>query len=245
MKFELVLKLLIAAVIAIVVFGCTQQSTNDPSLSMAGAAGAMAAYFPSAQGWTSVFDVSSSGSSAELTFYVGGQTVVQGQTAYRWVIIPSQGTPDTNYVVVGPTSVLVYQDTLSTTSAEHLLQAPLTAGSSWYRYPELVDATQDTLSILTDINGGKMDTTVPGPGVRKLLPVDGGNELTVEAVEELSTMYNRHFSGVVKISNTDRNGSINSYWFAPGVGLVKYVIGATTQNPDGVTVGEIADYGLR
>jgi hypothetical protein len=91
-----------------------------------------------------------------------------------------------------------------------------------------------------------LDTTVgPGREVRKLLPVDGGNELTVTAVEELNTIYDHHFSGVVKVSNTERNGSINSYWFAPGVGLVKYVIGATTQNPNGVTVGEIVDFGVR
>lgn len=245
MKFGLLTKLLITAVVTIVVFGCTRHSVNDPSLPMAGGAGAMAAYFPNAYGWTSVFNVSSSSGSAELTFYVGGQTTVQGQTAYRWLIIPTQGSPDTNFVVIGPTTMLVYQDSLSTTSPEHLLQAPLTAGSSWYRYPELVDIYSDTTSILTDITGGKMDTTGTEPGVRKLLPIDGGNELTVAGIVELTTMYNRHFSGVVKLVNTERDGSTNNYWFAPGVGLVKYVIGITSQNPDGVIVGEIADYGIR
>lgn len=238
-------KLIVAAIIAFAVFGCTRHSSNDPTLPMPTGGSAMASYFPATDGWTSVFDVSSNGSSGTLTFYVGGEVSVQGQDGYRWVIIPSQGSPDTNYVVVGQTSLLVYQDSLS--SPEHLLQLPLTHGSSWLRFPEQAEQYLDTASILTDITGGKLDTTTEGPGpqVRKLLPVEGGNELTVAAIEELTTAGDRHFSGAVKISNTDRDGSTNSYWFVAGVGLVKYVIGATTQNPDGVTVGEIIDYGVR
>lgn len=244
MRFGLMQKLIVAAVIAIVVFGCTRHSNLDSTFSVPTGGSALAPYFPLTQSWTTVFSVSSNGSTSTLTFYVGGEVSVQGQDAYRWVLIPSQGTPDTNFVVVGETSLLVYQDSLS--SPEHLLQLPLTSGSSWLRFPGQADAYPDTTSILTDITGGKLDTTAGHrPEVRKLLPVDGGNELTVAAVEELTTTNDQHFSDAVRISNTDRDGSTNTYWFVAGVGLVKYVLGATTQNPSGVTVGEIIDYGVR
>lgn len=243
MRFGFTRKAIVAAVIFAAVFGCTRHSSNDPNLPGPVGSSVMAPYFPSAQGWTSLFNVTSNGNTSTLKFYVGGDVSVQGQDAHRWVIIPSQGTPDTNFVVVGQTTLLVYQDSLS--SPEHLLQLPLTTGSSWLRYPGQPDQNLDTASILTDITGGKLDTTGPGPTTRKLLPVDGDNEMTVTAVEELSTGYAHHFSGAVKISNSNHDGSTNSYWFVAGVGLVKYVAGATPQNPDGVTTGELIDYGVR
>ncbi len=245
MRFGLLQKLIIATIIGIVVFGCTRHSTNDPSFATPTGSSTIAQYFPSADGWTAVYDVASGSSSSTLTFYVGGDVTIQGQTGHRWVIIPTQGSPDTNFVVIGPTSLLVYQDTLA--SPEHLLQLPLTYGSSWLRFPEQADEVLDTISILTDITGGKLDTTTyPGdPSVKRLLPFDGGNELTVAAVEELTTTSDHHFSGAVKVSSTNRDGSFNTYWFVAGVGLVKYVVSATTQNPDGVASGEIIDYGIR
>jgi len=244
MRFGLMQKLIVALAIAIVVFGCTRHSSTSSFSTVPTGGNALSPYFPAALGWTSVFNVSTSGSTSTLTFYVGGEISVHGQDAYRWVIIPSLSSPDTNFVVVDQTSLLVYQDSL--TSPEHLLQLPLTAGSSWLRFPEQADVYLDTGSVLTDITGGKLDTTTgPGPEVRRLLPVDGGNELTVAAIEELTTASDQHFSGAVKISNVDRDGRTNTYWFVAGVGLVKYVIGATTLNPNGVTVGEIIDYGVR
>ncbi|PWB76433.1 hypothetical protein C3F09_00245 [candidate division GN15 bacterium] len=243
MRFGWTQRLIVAAIIAIVVFGCTRHSTNDPNFAVPVATSALAPYFPSAHGWTTVFNVTNGTNTGTLTFYVGGETSLQDRPAYRWLIIPSTGTPDTNYVVIGPTSLTVYQDTLA--SPEYILQAPLTSGSTWLRYPDQPIEVIDTTSILTDITGGKLDTTTTDPSVKKLLPVEGSNEVTVAAIEEVTTANDLHFTGAVKVSNTNRDGSTNSYWFVPGVGMVKYVIAATPDNPDGVTKGELGFYGLR
>jgi hypothetical protein len=68
-------------------------------------------------------------------------------------------------------------------------------------------------------------------------------------VEEAGTLYltnGDYYTAAYRVSTETGGVLTNYYWFVPGVGLVKYVIGATEDNPaNGNIVGELMEYGFQ
>ena len=55
-----------------------------------------------------------------------------------------------------------------------------------------------------------------------------------------------YYTAAYRISTETAGVLTNYYWFVPGVGLVKYVTGATDDNPaNGDVVGELMEYGFQ
>lgn len=68
--------------------------------------------------------------------------------------------------------------------------------------------------------------------------------MTVDKLESIELTSGRYFSGVYRVSNDAGANTRNYYWYAPGVGLVKYVLGAVDSNdPTGGIQAELIDYG--
>jgi hypothetical protein len=67
--------------------------------------------------------------------------------------------------------------------------------------------------------------------------------LTVVGVDFVSLKAGSSYSHAVKIVNIGSDGTNNAYWFAPGVGLVKYILGVSHNDPTtGNVVGELVSF---
>ncbi len=100
------------------------------------------------------------------------------------------------------------------------------------------------LTNFDDVITGSKDTVIVIP-LSKNLPIIGEVTMTVEEatalqLEEIDNSY----SSAVRISVPSSSTKTNYYWFVQGVGLVKYVIGATDSYTNGEIVAELVNYGI-
>ncbi|UCD63354.1 MAG: hypothetical protein JSW34_11480 [Candidatus Zixiibacteriota bacterium] len=199
-------------------------------------------YLPTAEGYTSVFNVVYSGGTEEMvTVRVGRSVQLGAVNAIEW-IGTNQGVADTGYIAV--TSDCVYFYETSASSPEKIIEMPMTTGQSWERFADSDIGDGDITDIITG-NDKDDDTTATDDPSAKVFPSDGGNIMTVAGREQLELSSGLTFSDVVKVYN---EGSVpnrtNYYWFVANVGLVKYVIGASDNGGStGEIVGELLDYG--
>jgi len=205
-------------------------------------------YFPLNQGYSTTYEIRSSDGSIEtVNFKVGKEVTFLGRPVVEWLSYDKQGI-DTTYFEVTETALYYY--TSSRYPCEKILELPLEPGHSWSRYSQGQTYGDSTNGGFTDIitdyrykdNNG--DTTTITPPLGKTFPTIGSGEMTVEQIERLEMSSGALYSDAVLISNGGTLGKKNYYWFVPGIGLVKYVIGATPDSyPEGDIVGELVLYG--
>jgi len=132
----------------------------------------------------------------------------------------------------------LYYYSATNADPEKILQVPLSNGSSW--------ATSDVVSDdFTDIITGTKTDSTNNPNINsKNFPTVTAVNFTVEATESIQLNTGNSYSQAVRLS-TPNGTRKNYYWYAPGIGLVRYVIGASTSSyPNGDIVGEIDSYGF-
>ncbi|MFZ1683145.1 MAG: hypothetical protein WAU88_03350 [Candidatus Zixiibacteriota bacterium] len=209
------------------------------------------AYFPTTTGRSSTLLVTNDGGGQSyLTLQVGSPASIGTTAATQWFAIRPDNSVDTDYVVVTTSGVTLFETPRS--AAETILKFPLAQGASWVRFAGSSDSSangSDSTTIATGNGGGIItkggDTGGGGGGgggAGKVLPNCGGTISRVSSIEDVVTTSGRHFSSSVKIEVDDQQGFQNFYWFAPGVGLVKYILRATPQRPNGVQRGEVISY---
>ena len=235
------------AVFGIFLVGC---SDNSGTTSSGTTGGDVTYYFPVTEGYTTVYEVSSAeGGSKTVSFEVGRQVPFGMSTAYEWYVT-TNGNTETSYLLVDDSSVVFHEN--SRLPGEVILSLPLKPGSSWNRFTQ---TRQDTTSTETyydnfwknKLGGGEPGTydggINDGKSYQKLFPTEGSNQMTVDAVEGVSLSSGTMYSGSIRLRNTGPDGKSNYYWFAPGIGLVKYVIGAGDDYTTGESVGTLVSYG--
>lgn len=218
------------------IIGSYESPAVDPNL--------ITFYFPVDPGYTSTLEVrESDGRSSLMTFKVGQEVPFSSTSAVEWFHQNGSGF-DTSFVVISGASLYLYET--KGAIPERILQGPLAPGSQWTRYPT-ADSQGDTTTITTgetdlgDIMDKGNGDTGDG-GALKFFPTTGSNELQVERIETIVLSSGSTFSGCAKVVNQLSDGSVNQYWFAPGFGLVKYVIGATQGYPSGRQIGEMVSF---
>ncbi len=193
-------------------------------------------YFPLDEGYTTIYNVTYSiGNSEQVTFTAGRTVSFQGINAVEW-IGRGANSIDTGYFY--PTGNALYYYDATNAQPEKLLQLTLNNGTSW--------ATNNINSNgFTDIITGTLPDTTGNPYINaKDFPTISAVSFTVESTEALELNTGTYFSQTVRLS-TPNGSRMNYYWYAQGIGLVSYVIGAsTTSYPNGDIVGEIVNYGI-
>lgn len=244
-QLRLAMLCLFLAVGLLIWAGCTGDTASSVYQSSA-TQGSTAYYFPTTVGSTSTFTVTSyGGASTVMTIKMGPKVGFQGDSANLWFGIRPGLPVDTNYVVVRGTGVFLYTDPLS--SVETILQSPLRPGQSWSRFVPSLDSTQsgDTTTLATDFPGGGIIVKGnnggggSGGGTGKVVPTTGSNLAYIDAIEEVDLGSGGHYSGSLRVRTVNPQGTQNHYWFAPGVGLVKYVLGASPSHANGIEMGEL------
>ena len=188
-------------------------------------------YYPLTEGYQTTYAVHDiGGSDVTITNRITGTDTTQGfalicQTAQIGL------TTDTGYFYLGADAIL-YFDYPSATP-EKFLQTPLTNGSVWDRFPTIQD---DFSGILPDWNNGNNSNS-------KTVPTDGSSQMIVVGSDFVTLSHGDSYSFAIKVVNTGSNGTQNAYWFVPGVGLVKYILGVSQNDPTtGNVVGELTSY---
>ncbi|MBN1213713.1 MAG: hypothetical protein JXA92_14160 [candidate division Zixibacteria bacterium] len=233
------------AAIFIFTMGWIGCSENDTILitSMNGndAADEFVSYFPLEEGHTSYYEVTySNGSTEELTFRIGSEVPFGSITAIQWFIQSSTGSRDTNYIVATDSSIYLYTDYQAV--PEKILYYPLQPGVSWNRFV----STDEVIADVGDDDKAESDdddTDTDGGVLSADYPTTGIGDMLVENSETVLLNSGLYYSGSVKITNSSSEDLKNYYWYAPGIGLVKYIIGTTDNTyPAGQAVGELVSY---
>lgn len=205
-------------------------------------------YFPIADGYsTQVSTTTADGGQATLTYEVGSLTTYDYHDAYPLRTYQGSKLLSTDYLVVTDSALFMYDDGAG---AQKILDLPLRAGHTWQRndLTEL-DAggsgedqgdTGGDDDLSTGDDGGGYDQAPMGfPGTV------GQFEMTVIGRESVILGNGLSFSNVYRVRSQNASGSYNYYWYASGVGLVKYVINASPLSTSiGSEVGELSNYGI-
>ncbi len=252
--FKLITRgLLLAGLVLVAVAGCSNNSVGSgDSFS---SPSRIEDYFPMSQGYSTQYDVSYPNGTTEIvTFEVGPPALVQGGTANKWFVYDQNGNRSTSYLAETGSDLFFYETQNS--SPERILSLPLKRGATWNRFDtnnDQITTGQGDITISTGLKGqlngggqGQGQTNGNGgPIAGKNFPTSGSNEVYVDGFETVMLSNGGVYSGALKLRNGG-NGGYNFYWFAPGVGLVKYVIGAPSpESTDGAVVGELRAFGSK
>ena len=202
-------------------------------------------YFPLDESYQSTFELTEVNRSSEIiVFKVGKKIPFLEDSAVQWISRIGNSV-DTGFIVVSSSSLTIYES--SNSAGEKVLDIPLTVGKSWSRFSSISAGTEDDFTIiitdnkLTNDSGNTGDSGV----ANKSFPTDGSAVMTVDKYESIQLSNGDYYSNTVRISNDGSGGTKNYYWFAPGVGLVKYVIGSLNSNePTGNIEAELISHGF-
>ncbi len=216
--------------------GCGKEEIIINSSSGSNVNSGVTNYFPLESGYVTKFAVrTASGETWVDNYSIGGDEQVQTIMAtarFKYGAAPI----DTGYYYATNNALYFYAH--RSAEPEKLLELPLAVGQSWERFPTSGSG-----------GGGTGPDTSDGEPLLSSnnFPSAGSNLITVRGIETITLSNGFVFSGVVKLSTSGsvaNSGDENLYWFAPGVGLVKYVLGAsgTLSTAEGQVVGELLDY---
>jgi len=236
-------------ILCIAMMGCTTGPSSSVS-SESTDVNDINTYFPVAEGYRTVYEVTSGDTTTEtVTFEVGPEVQFGLSRAHEWIITDGSGDIRLSYLLVQDNAVYYYANVR--TMPEKILSLPLSPGSTWDRFTP-IDVT-DTGPVVTYTDGGSLYEKLGGNdthfgtdmSLQKTFPSVGANEVAVDAVEDIGLQSGVTYSGAIRLKIAGPVGKYNYYWFAPDVGLTRYVIGASEDNyTDGDVVGELINYGF-
>ena len=202
-------------------------------------------YFPLDESYQSTFELTEVNQASEfIVFKVGKKIPFLEDSAVQWISIVGNSV-DTGFIVVSSNSLTIYGS--SNSGGEKILDIPLTVGKSWSRFSSISAGTEDDFTIIITDNKLTNDSGVTGDSgvATKTFPTDGSAVMTVDKYESILLSNGDYYSNTVRISNDGSGSTRNYYWFAPGVGLVKYVIGSLDKNePKGNIEAELISHGF-
>ena len=202
-------------------------------------------YFPLDESYQTTFELKEVNRASEfIVFKIGKKIPFLEDSAVQWISVTGSSV-DTGFIVVSSSSLTIYES--SNSAGEKVLDIPLTVGKSWSRFSSISTGTEDDFTIIITDNKLTNDTGNTGDSgvAEKSFPTDGSSVMTVDKYESIQLSNGDYYSNTVRISNDGGGSTRNYYWFAPGVGLVKYVIGSLDANePKGNIEAELISHGF-
>ncbi|UCD93904.1 MAG: hypothetical protein JSU69_09040 [Candidatus Zixiibacteriota bacterium] len=235
-----------AATVILLWAGCSETPTDNSAI--ADTTPDISSYFPLNPG-SSLQYMETSNVFGQTSYYrctIGEGVNVGGYTVYEWTRqnVHYPLSVDTGYLFSENDGLYYFES--SNTIPEKLLESPLEVGNSWLRFDpsqNLLDA-DDIIAITTESNNIKpaddaQDSLPSGGQITKTYPTIGSNYFEISAIEDIDLDNGNTFEDCLKVENQINDAS-NYYWYARGVGLVRYVVGVDPDNyPNGELVGEI------
>ena len=240
--FRLLNKGIAFAIAALLSQGCSNhfvQAVGPTTYSINEAA----SFFPLEEGYQTTYQINSIyGASERFSYVVGKDVSFLSETATLW-IANSNGRKDTSFLVQNGSSLMFYEGNNS--KPEIILDFPLTLGKTWSRFDTPGSQIIDT----TSAGGGTInkDSTLGDNGVNLAsnFPTEGQALMTVDKIESVELSDGSYYSGVARVSNDAGGNTRNYYWYASGVGLIKYILGGTNpKDPTGGIQAELISHGF-
>lgn len=191
-------------------------------------------------------------------FECGEGIELENQSVYSWIHtnLAYSSISDTSYFHRTETTLYFYETADS--EPEIILEEPLEVGQTWQRFGDPTAGSDNLFTTMLEILTSKHIDDVEiilddkddfpdenGFSTGKIYPTSGSSLMTIVAVEDVALDDGRVFADCIKVRN-ERGEDFNYYWYAPNYGLIKYVIGASTESlalaeiPDGLIIGEYA-----
>ncbi len=250
--------------IALGIWGC-EQKMSAPIINSGEYTPTIDDYFPLSTGKTTIIVSTNTGYEPDIIerdmFECGEGIDHETQSVYSWICtnLAYPSISDTSYFYLTETALFFYETADS--YPEKILEEPLEVGKTWQRFESPTAGSDNLLTYLLDslaikyfeddevIEEDKDDLPDDYGGTAgKIYPTFGSGLMTIVAIENVELNNGRIFTDCIKIQN--ESGDYNNYyWYAKNYGLVKYIIGATTESlvtantPEGIIVGEFTTGG--
>jgi len=259
--------LILALGLMIWIVGC--EIDSDRSLTgVAEEPSALEEYFPFEVGKSVVITSVNSSVTPSITsrdrYTIGDGLERSGQCSYSWIHtnLDYPSISDTGYFYQNGEAIYFYEHADST--PEKIFALPAEVGTSWFRedisdielddnlLEVLLGSLEDKYGEQEEYQGGgkyvdPYDGSINGGMAGKIFPTVGSGYMTIVAIEDVVLDNGHTFTDCIKISNQAGN-YINYYWYAKEYGLIKYIIGATSETlasaeiPDGKIVAELISF---
>ncbi len=243
--------LILALIATFAWMGCDGDNATAPSQSGLTNDSPLAPYYPLHEGYVTTYEIDyANGNHSIETNETGHEVVFGGFNATEWIYRQSDARLDTSYFRV--TDNAIYRYSSRNADPIKILEAPLTVGHSWSSYAINVDDEDDEEPVDSSGSGSKTEDKgdtlaiiVDGPG-GFVTPLSGSAIMTIDGIEKLTLSDGSYYSGVIRVKAVGRAGVNDYYWFAAGVGLVRYALDvAPAAYPNGAITGELVQYATR
>ncbi len=240
MKSRIVLWVVILAVSTFIaaMLGCSDRTYTSTSTAVSQDA-SPTAYIPTEEGWRVsyvLFDAETQNFDLEVTDPV----IVAGNPGFT--IRRTDRTTDrtiTFYRYIKDNAV--FESESLSDPGVRILESPFVIGNSWNRYD-----TSTTAVVIDPGDGEEYDDGDDGQGGSFKTKPDGAySTMSIIAVESVEALNGITYGGCLKVAWQTGESIINYYWYAPGIGLVKFeqnvnLLTASTDHPTGL----MSDYQL-
>lgn len=220
--------------VAITMPGCSDKTVTTTEVLTNPDSGALT-YLPLTDGWR-VSYVYLEPQSGQLNIEVADPVVIAGNPGFT----VRQYDPNGPYIEVfyryAKGNAIFESESLQDPGVR-ILEAPFVVGNSWDR-----NDTSTTSSVITDLGA---DTGGTGGGGVTIKGTTGGSYTTMSivSIEDVLALNDITYGNCIKVAWQTGPSIYNYYWYAPGIGLVKFEQDVDLFNLDAEhTVGLMTDY---
>jgi len=133
------------------------------------------------------------------------------------------------------TETAVYESPSTTGPGVKILESPYVAGHHWNRFVATGDTGNQNEGDTTSTDEGGIDKSVPGG--------DYG-QMTIVGRETVAALDGHAYGNCLKVAWQTGEYSYNYYWYAAGIGLVKFEsVAGSLSSSTGDIVSLMSDYG--
>lgn len=241
--------LLIPAIIAAALLGCSDKTFTSSTTSVAQNAGPTA-YMPLEQGLR-VSYVLTEPETKHIDIEIADPVVVAGNPGFevRWIDRTANETSITYRYAKGNS---VYESGSLSSPGYRILESPFVTGHNWNRHDTaaatgtgLTGGGEDEDQQADDetIGGGKGGITIFGDGFGKIIPGEDFNTMQIVGFEDVHGLNGVVYGNCLKVAWRTDPLRTSYFWYYAGVGMVKFEYGFNTVYSDvNHVIGVVTDY---
>lgn len=204
-------------------------------------------YFPVSSGYQITFSVQDAqGQELRVEQYsASGATSVNGLPGVSWTGRDQTSSSEVSKGTIYWDQSAIYHQRDGSSRAEVLLQAPLDSAANWDRWSAIDAKTPldtNTTGDPTELDGGlgvDNDNKPADEPTNSSFPTEGSSQFYVADLHSEVISGGITFTECLEIVNVGQSRTINRYWYAPGVGLVKYALNCEFGSDLGTVNGEV------
>lgn len=220
-------------VIALNMPGCSDKTVTTTAVDTNPDSGATV-YLPLTDGWR-VSYVYLEPQSGQLNIEVADPVTIAGNPGFTVRKYDPNG-PYVEQVYRYAKGDAIFESRLLSDPGVRMLEAPFVIGNSWDR-----NDTSTTNSVITDLGA---DTGDGGGGITYTPKTNVGYTImSIVSIEDVLALNDIMYGHCIKVAWQTGPSTCNYYWYAPGIGLVKFEEDVDLFNLDAEhTIGVMTDY---